>query len=145
MINGARIDFLSPPSKSAWTGNNNSLAFRITLGEISFFFAGDIQKEAESEILHTAKYLKSTVIKVPHHGSKTSSTEEFIRAVQPKVAVFTGKLGRFLPHHTIVERYEEMGVKTVRINRQGAAFFVTDGRRLWVKELQSGIMTSVIP
>ena len=144
-VNGGRIDFLNPPPRSTWTGNNNSLAFRIVLGEVSFLMNGDIQKEAEEEIIRTGKYLRSTVIKVPHHGSLTSSSEGFIRAVQPKVAVFTGKLGRFLPHQKIIRRYEEMNAQTIRINQRGAVSFVTDGRMLWVKELKSGIMEAVVP
>ncbi|MCX5886608.1 MAG: MBL fold metallo-hydrolase, partial [Proteobacteria bacterium] len=143
-VNGVRIDFLNPPPQSSWVGNNNALALRITLGEVSFFLTGDIQKEAEADIIQTGKNLRSTVIKVPHHGSLTSSSEEFIRAVRPMFAVFTGKLGRFLPHSRIIQRYKEMGVEVIRIDQQGAVSFVTDGKMLWVKKLQSGIMTSVI-
>jgi len=144
-VNGAQIDFLNPPPQSSWVGNNNSLAFRIIPGEVSFFLTGDIQKEAEADIIRTGKNLRSTVIKVPHHGSLNSSSEEFIRAVKPKVAVFTGKLGRFLPHSHIIQRYKEMGIAVNRVDQQGAVSFVTDGKMLWVKKLQSGIMTSVIP
>lgn len=143
-INGVRIDFLNPPPQSSWMGNNNSLAFRIVLGEVSFLLTGDIQKEAEADIIRTGKNLRSTVIKVPHHGSLTSNSEEFIRAVKPKVAVFTGKLGRFLPHSHIIQRYKEMGVEVIRIDQQGAVSFTTDGKQVWVEELKSGIMTSVI-
>jgi len=144
-VNGVRIDFLNPPPQSSWVGNNNSLAFRIVLGEVSFFLTGDIQKEAEADIIRTGKNLRSTVMKVPHHGSLTSSTAEFIRAVKPKVAVFTGKLGKFLPHSHIIQRYKEMGVEVIRIDQQGAVSFATDGKQVWVKELKSGIMSSVIP
>jgi len=144
-INGARIDFLHPPPRSPWVGNNNSLAFTITLGEVSFLFTGDIEKEAEEEIIHARGDLKSTVIKVPHHGSLVSSSEEFIKEVNPKVAVFTGKMGRVLPHPKIIQRYKLMGSKVIRIDQQGAVSFVTDGKGLWVEELQSGIIKYTIP
>jgi competence protein ComEC len=144
-INGIRIDFFHPPQRSPWIGNNNSLVFTIRFGEVSFLFTGDIEKEAEADIIHVRGYLKGTVIKVPHHGSLSSSSEEFIRAVNPKVAVFTGKLGRFLPHLSIIQRYRETGVQTIRIDQRGAISFVTNGRSLWLEELKSGIMKTVVP
>jgi competence protein ComEC len=118
---------------------------KITFGVRSFLFTGDIEKEAEEEIIHARGDLKSTVIKVPHHGSLFSSSEEFIKEVNPKVAVFTGKMGVFLPHPKIIQRYELMGSKVIRIDQQGAVSFVTDGRRLWVEELKSGIIKYTIP
>lgn len=145
IINGTCIDFLHPPPSSKWNGNNNSLVLRIVLGEISFLLTGDIQKEAESEIIQEGKYLKSTVMKVPHHGSKTSSSEPFIEKVSPKVAVFTGKLGKFLPNSKIIQRYEEKGIQTIKISERGAVIFFTDGKKLKMEELKSGIITTIIP
>ena len=78
--------------------------------------------------------LKSTVLKVGHHGSLTSSSEDFIRAVEPKYAVFcVGAGNRFgHPRPTIVERFKELGVAIKRTDLDGAIVFSTDGNQLRV-------------
>ena len=91
--------------------------------------------EAEEEMVRTRGLFRSTVLKVPHHGSLTSSSEAFIKEVMPTYAVFTGRLGGFLPHPKIIKRYEQMGVKTIRIDQEGAVSFTTDGSTLKVERL----------
>lgn len=70
--------------------NNNSMVAKLTYNQFSMLFTGDIEKIAERAILENygdANILKSVVLKVGHHGSKTSSTEEFLKAVKPKIAL----------------------------------------------------------
>jgi competence protein ComEC len=102
---------------------------------VSFFFPGDIESSAEGEILKTGVNLRSTVLKVPHHGSKTSSTESFLEAVRPRYAVFTVRGGARprLPNAAVLERYERLGVKLLRSDQHGAITFVTDGKDLRVE------------
>jgi competence protein ComEC len=102
---------------------------------VSFLFPGDVESSAEGEILKTGVSLRSTVLKVPHHGSKTSSTKDFLEAVRPRFAVFTVRGGARprLPNPGILERYEAMGVKILRSDQHGAITFVTDGKDLRVQ------------
>ena len=138
-VGGVRIEFLHPPlmrkKAQIFRGNDASLVLRLTLGEVSFLFCGDVESAAEGEILRKWKNLSSTVLKVPHHGSKKSSTEKFVKGVRPKFAVFTVKAGgrQRLPHPSVLERYQGMGAKTYRTDRDGTITFITDGRDLKVQ------------
>jgi competence protein ComEC len=138
-IGGVRVEFLHPPpkrKKGQILGENDaSLVIKLTYGEVSFLFPGDVESAAEEEILRTKANLLSTVLKVPHHGSKTSSTEKFVERVRPKYVIFTVKAGgrQRLPHPAVLERYESMGAKTYRTDRDGAIIFVTNGKNLRVQ------------
>jgi competence protein ComEC len=139
VINGVKVEFLHPPrekvTKGNLWGNDASLVLRLTYGEVSFLFPGDVETSAEGEILKTGTDLRSTVLKVPHHGSRTSSTPDFLNSVSPRFAVFTVRGGARprLPNQAVVERYEAMGVKVLRSDRDGAITFVTDGKDLKVQ------------
>jgi competence protein ComEC len=138
-INGVKVEFLHPPldrnEASSLVGNNASLVLRLTFGEVSFLFCGDVEAAAEEEIRRTNPNLQSSIIKVPHHGSKTSSTEEFVKSVQPKFAVFTVRGGgrHRLPHPTVLRRYEDRRVKVFLSDRDGAITFSTNGKELQVR------------
>ena len=138
---GASIEVLHPP-RMLMTGtdsdlNNASIVLRVVYGDVSFLLTGDIFVEAEREILSRGADVRSTVIKVPHHGSRSSSSREFIERVGPSVAVISvGADNRFgHPHAETLEvlgRYApEARVMTTRDN--GAIRFVTDGTTLSVK------------
>ena len=122
-----RFEVLSPDKHSyqdaAVTDNNKSCVIKVTSRYGSVLLTGDIEKEVEGELLQKQKYrLKSDVMIVPHHGSKTSSTEQFIQWVAPKYAVFTvGYLNRFKhPKPLIVGRYLERRSKRYRSDYHGA-------------------------
>jgi len=104
-----------------------------------------VESAAEGEVLKTGMNLRSTILKVPHHGSKTSSTVEFLNAVHPRFAVFTVRGGARarLPNPGVLERYEAMGVKILRSDRDGAITFITDGKDLRVETyLKTGMRVS---
>lgn len=86
----------------------------------TFLFTGDTEEEAEQDISHLTKWLRADVIKVPHHGSKTSSGPEFISRVSPSVAVISvGRDNSFgHPSPDVLERLS--GVKVFRTDRDGA-------------------------
>ena len=91
--------------------NNNSIVCKLYYGKTSILFTGDIEKEAENGIVRNCRVaLNSTIVKVPHHGSKSSSTETFIQAVSPNIALIgVGKNNKFgHPNDEIIERYENM-------------------------------------
>jgi competence protein ComEC len=103
--------------------NNRSCVLKVTSQAGSLLLTGDIEKEAELTLLNTKpEKLKSDVLTVPHHGSKTSSTYDFIAAVAPSVSVFTpGYLNRFgHPKPLIVERYRTFGGIMYRSDYDGA-------------------------
>jgi len=102
--------------------NNSSMVMRIAYGRESFLFAGDVEARGERELVASTPDLHATILKVPHHGSHTSSSADFIEAVHPEVAVISlGYLNRFhFPAPEIVERYQEDGVKVLRTDEDGA-------------------------
>ena len=138
---GATIEVLHPPEMlMAGTNsdlNNASIVLRIVYGDVSFLLTGDIFVEAEREMLSQGVDVRSTVLKVPHHGSRTSSSPEFIEQVGPSVAVISvGADNRFgHPHAEMLDvlgRYApEARVMTTRDH--GTIRFVTDGTTLSVE------------
>jgi len=138
-IGGVKVEFLHPPMVEKkgrfFFGNDASLVMRFAFGKVSFLFCGDAERDAEEEILRFTTNIQSTVIKVPHHGSRTSSTQRFVEGVRPKYAVFTVKAGGRprLPHPSVLERYEGMGAQIYRSDRDGAITFATDGNDLKIR------------
>lgn len=90
--------------------NNNSLVCKMVYKDISTLFTGDIEEIAEKAILEKYKNLKSTILKVAHHGSKSSSIKEFLNAVKPKVALIgVGKNNKFgHPNLNVLKRLERV-------------------------------------
>jgi competence protein ComEC len=85
-------------------------------------------------MLQSGHDLRATILKVPHHGSQTSSSEPFVRVVNPRVAVISvqrdSRFGH--PHPMVVERYKALGVQVLRTDEQGAITVRTDGQSVWV-------------
>jgi competence protein ComEC len=98
------------------------MVLRIAYGRESFLFAGDIEAKGERELVASAADLHATILKVPHHGSHTSSSADFIEAVHPEVAVISlGYLNRFhFPAPEIIRRYQDDGVEVLRTDDDGA-------------------------
>ena len=121
----------------AWDSNNNSLVLRLSYGEISFLLTGDIEAEAERYLARTATSLQSDVLKAGHHGSNSSTTSAFLRAVKPRWAVISaGAENQYgHPHADVVSRLEEVVGKAHIFSTatQGTIHFTTDGQRLWVE------------
>jgi competence protein ComEC len=132
-----RRDFIDRKAYDRWRNtNNNSMVIRISFGTVSFLFAGDIMRAAERELTDiTASLLDSTVLLVPHHGSKTSSSEDFIERVDPQICIIScGWKNRYnFPHPEIVQRYARHGCRVLRTDIHGAVSLTTDGRDLDVR------------
>ncbi len=130
---GVRVEVLSPSAKTiGLSENNNSLVLKITFGERSFLFTGDIEREAEDALLEDSDKLRCDVIKVAHHGSKSSSTAEFIEAAGAKTAVISvGRNSPFgHPHREVVERWQHSGAKTMTTGSNGTITIITDGQNI---------------
>lgn len=119
--------------------NNYSAVIRYRFGETSFLFCGDIEKEAEQDILSAGNDISADVIKVPHHGSGSSSTRAFVQAVSPRYAVFSvGQENDFgHPHANIVQLYRSVGAQIFRTDLNGTVTFVTDGKSVIAPEKQA--------
>jgi len=114
--------------------NDDSIVLRLRDGQMRFLLPGDIEKKVETKLLEDHAPLAADFLKVPHHGSKTSSTEAFLAAVAPRVAVVSvGEANPFgHPAEAVIERYEQAGVRLLRTDRDGAVTALTDGRSLEV-------------
>lgn len=113
--------------------NNHSIVIKLIHDKISFLFTGDIEKEAEAFLV--SKDIKSTVLKVAHHGSSTSSTYEFIKKVNSEVAVITvGYPNDYgLPVPATVEKYRQLGIKLYRTDIDGNIEIISDGKSLKIQ------------
>ena len=116
--------------------NNNSLVLKISYGEVSFLFAADILNERESKLIQAGEDLSATVLKVPHHGGQSSSSEAFLRAVQPSVAIVSGRSfgKRQTPHPIIKKRLEQLDIDTYVTEQCGAITIKTDGKKLEIHQ-----------
>jgi len=115
--------------------NNNSVVLRLSTGRTSFLLTGDIEQEAEFELISQRANLSGTVLKVGHSGSVTSTTPEFLAAANPRVAVISVENNRFgHPSTDVTDRLEaKLGEENIyRTDEQGTIEFSTDGERLWV-------------
>lgn len=117
-----RPSFLQSPKRPYAAENDRSLVIRMKAQGKTLLFAGDIHGSGEKSLLQNVPDLACDVVKVPHHGSRTSSSREFIEAVRPTMAVITvgdGNLYRH-PAEEVVARYKENGAALYRTDRHGA-------------------------
>jgi competence protein ComEC len=113
---GVDFEIIHPQRESKFTGNNASCVVKISSEYGSVLLTGDIERQAENSLLDTYRArLAADILLVPHHGSRTSSTDEFITAVSPEFAFIpTGFRNRFgFPKQDIMSRYENHGVETL--------------------------------
>jgi len=120
-----------------WRPNARSCVLKVQIGRQSVLLAGDIEAVQEDELVSgpLADRLPSTVLLAPHHGSGTSSTEPFLRAVRPELAVFqVGYRNRFNhPKPEVYERYGRLGIRRLRTDETGA-LTMTLGDQLQVEQ-----------
>jgi competence protein ComEC len=115
--------------------NDDSIVMRLTDGRLHLLLTGDIEKRSESALVSEHAPLAAEFLKVPHHGGKTSSTEAFLAAVVPRIAVVSvGESNPFgHPAEAVLERYERAGVRLLRTDHDGAVTAITDGQNLEVR------------
>ncbi len=121
--------------------NNNSLVCKMVYQNFSMLFTGDIEEIAEKVILEEYKdtnMLKSTILKVAHHGSKSSSIEEFLEAVKPKIALIgVGEKNTFgHPNSDVLERLEKSGSKIFRTDEEGEITIrINRNGKIWINKM----------
>lgn len=145
--NDVAFEILQPHPGQPGTNNNRSCVLKITSDDYSVLLTGDIEREAEFALLrHYGQTLSADVLVVPHHGSRTSSTQAFIDAVSPDYALFpVGYRNRYgFPLQEVTERYAARGIRLMRTDLAGAIVLRPDrdgtpqltawrqqARRLW--------------
>ncbi|HEX8775195.1 MAG TPA: ComEC/Rec2 family competence protein [Pyrinomonadaceae bacterium] len=119
-------------SKDLPSNNDASIVLRLRFNERTFLLTGDIEGRAEETILRARDDLRSDVVKVAHHGSKTSSTQDFVTATRPSLAVIsvgpTSPFGH--PRPEIVERWRAVGAQTMTTGEHSTITISTDGHDL---------------
>ncbi len=142
---GVTFEMLHPTAHSyanaKWHPNERSCVLRVSLGQQAILLAGDILAAQERELVYASQddtllppvNLQASVLLAPHHGSGTSSTEAFLQAVAPQVALFQmGYRNRFRhPKKEVYERYQRLGIDRLRSDESGAVMLVLDHDKLF--------------
>jgi len=125
----AKFTILSCKTDDLEDLNASSIVLRLEYGTQSYIFCGDAIKENEYSMMDSGLTLKSTVIKIAHHGSTTSSLEKFILAVDPEIAIIPCGKGNSYghPHEKIVKRLNRLGIKMYRTDLNGTIVVISDG------------------
>lgn len=128
-LGGAQVQILGPLHR-AEDSNDNSIVLKVSFGATSFLFTGDAERAEEQDLLNAGVNLQSTVLKVGHHGSDTSTSYPFLRAVAPQYAVISVGAGNSYGHPTeaVLSRLRDAGVTTFRTDMQGEITAVSDGQ-----------------
>jgi competence protein ComEC len=135
--NGALLEVLAPdaddPLLTTYDLNEASLVLRASMGDISFLLTGDLDEDGEERLLRSGVDISATVLKIGHHGSRSSTSETFVARVDPQVGVISvGDLNRFgHPADEVMSRLDADMV--LRTDRDGDVRFETDGERAWIE------------
>lgn len=123
---GLRAEVVAP-KELADNSNNNSVVVKLTYGENSFLFTGDAEKKEEDGIWTN---IKCDVLKIGHHGSKTSTSANFLKKVEPEYAVIScGSANRYgHPDDVVLQRLDRQGISVFRTDIQGTIVFTSDGK-----------------
>jgi competence protein ComEC len=124
------------PRLLAGTGadsNNNSIVTRLVWGQFSVLLPGDIEAEVERALIRSGAPLVSTVLKAPHHGSNTSSTQAFLEAVNPQLVVISVDQDNRLGHPAPEVLARLAAYRVMRTDERGSVEVISDGQRLWIR------------
>lgn len=123
------------PNKDYKELNDSSVVVRFTYGETNFLFQGDAEKASENDVLAAGFDVRADVLKMGHHGSKTSSTEKYLRAVSPKLAVIScGENNSYkLPSDSVLQRLTALGIEYRRTDRNGTIVVMSNGKEITVQ------------
>ena len=121
------------PNKQYDDVNNNSIVVKMTFKNTSFLFTGDAEKESENDMMNNNFNLEADVLKVGHHGSKTSTSSTFLKKVNPKYAVICVGEDRYnLPKKITIDKLTKRNIKVFRTDCNGTVVFSTDGNKISV-------------
>jgi len=134
-VGDAVFTIIAPNSYGYQNLNDYSVSVRMVLGSTSFIVTGDAEELSELEMIKAGHYLSSDVLRVGHHGSRTSTTQEFLSAVNPSIAVINvGRdNGHGHPHGVVMNRLQDAGIRIYRTDEHGHIVMVTDGTVISVR------------
>jgi len=139
---GVQAAFLWPDAEPAndKAANNDSLVLRLQFGGVTYLLTGDIEKPVERELLSRQDELHAEFLKVGHHGSKTSTTRDFLAAVAPRVAVISAGAENPYghPNQSVLDEFRGSGARLLRTDRDGATTVLTDGRGITLRSYAQG-------
>lgn len=143
-----QMQFLAPNSDRYDDLNDYSAVLKLTYGQTSFLFTGDAEAVSEAEMLAAGyNYLSADLLKVAHHGSSSSTTEDFLRKVSPKYAVISvgadNKYGHPAPE--TLERLAKYGVQVLRTDQDGTIIISSDGETIRINKKASPIKPNAPP
>lgn len=146
-IGSAKCTILGPNNSSYSNFNNYSIVIKLEYGDTSFLFTGDTEIITENEILNKGYNLKADVLKVSHHGSDTSSSDKFIKAVAPKHAIISvGKGTQYgHPDNIVLERLRDHKINIYRTDEDGTIIVTSDGENITINKDASSIITTSPP
>ena len=130
-MGSADFTVLGPISK-AESNNNNSIVVKVKYKDTSFLLSGDAESEEEQEIADSGADLKSDVYHAGHHGSNTSSSNEWLKKISPEYVVIScGKDNTYgHPHREVLDEFKKIGAKVYRTDEQGSIVVSSDGVKL---------------
>ena len=141
-ISGALVEILHPVGAVlSRRSNDNSLVMRVSSGGRSFLFPGDLEVAGEQQLIaRSGSKLKSDVLLVPHHGSKSSSSSPFLEAVAPEVCIISSGQGNpfGFPSHEVLGRLTGQGCRVLRVDEVGAIEVSASGRGLEIRTFRQG-------
>lgn len=125
------VEIISPDRKFDST-NDSSVVARISYGDRSFLFTGDISAEVEKTIIESGRDVRCDVLKVSHHGSHTATSEEFLKNVNPSYAIVSVSAHNSynLPNHEVMQRLYGFVCNVLRTDERGTVTFRSDGRNI---------------
>jgi len=142
-IRGVEIFVLNPPAGNTGKGNarpprdlnNSSLVMKLQFKNVSVLLTGDVGKEGEERMLRSGCDLRADILKIPHHGSSSSSSFPFLNRVKPAYGILSvgeRNIGK-LPHPEVLRRYDQLGTRLFRTDKQGAITVLTDGEKIEIR------------
>lgn len=134
LLGNAKFTVIAPNSTGYEEVNDYSVGIRLDYGSHSFLFCGDAEETSEYEMCENGISLKADVLKLSHHGSKTSTTDRFLRAVDPTYAIISVEKGNEYGHpcKKLCKRLKKHNVKVIRTDESGSIIVASDGVRIYI-------------
>lgn len=131
-LGSAKCTILAPNSNEYKDLNNNSVVIKLEFGSNSFLFTGDAEDISEKEILAKGFNVKADLLKIGHHGSHSSTTEEFLSKVNPKYAVISCEIGNDYghPHKETVDKLKNKNIPVYRTDELGTIIATSNGKTI---------------
>ena len=127
--------------------NNLSIVIKMVFGDTSFLFQGDAEEIVESQILDSGVNIQADLIKLGHHGSNTSSSDEYLQAAGPDIAIISVGKGNSYghPHEETLAILENLGIKIHRTDESGTIIVTSDGKNITIDKNESAVQVDAPP